>query len=405
MKHKISTQLDPTLARIKSALPQGRFHTPSAGSSGFTGIVHLAAKDVLSPDECMAYPDGPDTPVGAVIKYVAKSDADNEVVCTQLAQAFGLNAPVVQPASGKSASLFVSPMKREKAAFTLEPFDMLAMNLIRGTNLVDLCESGRVFEFTQKQWNELLFEFGKTAVFDLFIGNFDRFVRFELTASQEYELTSTAANLGNVMLEFTPERGKGIRAAHMIDSTSLAREPKQPAVVDEDDLYTTGLFDPVQESVPVGTPPRSSHLPGGDTPERPIAEPLHRCFVNTIGGFLNGSPELPAAILASIQTSLGADIRKSHGLGLENPKVSALFSKLNHGLPNLFSGIQAGIERLTSIDFRHSPELQSTLSNNTRLAGLLRKNLEGVDRESAKAIPRTSSGRRISMHELMHGFL
>lgn len=414
MKEQLASQPDWAIRKLIRTLKQGtgQFMVPTAGSSGFTGIVRCPAREVLTPEECAEYPLGPQMPVGAVIKFVTKSDAENEVLCTRLGQAFGLHVPVIQPASPEASALFVSPMREVKAAFSPAPFNMLAMNLIRGTNLIDLCKSKKVLQFSQPQWNDLFYEFGKTAAFDLCIGNYDRFVRFTFDDStQEYELERCGANLGNAMVQFTPERGENIQGTHMIDCTSLAKEPKPPEADDSPDLLF-GLFEEDEHAPsadPQPLPPISPVTPPSTPRKPPISNHLHRFFTTTVENYISGGTELPESIRVSIESALKQSLIEYGSLDDTDPRMAALSEKLSLAMDSLNRGIRDGLKHLVSDDFRATPVLQEILSKDLELSRLLQKNLDWVRNRSGlhepPPSPRSPSGRRISMHEQMHGFL
>lgn len=380
--------------------------TPPNGSSGYTALLRAPASAVMTVDKYASYPAGADTTVGAVIKYVSKSDAENEILCAQLASDFGLNAPVVQTTPDNIAALFNSPMKNAKPSFNPQPFQMLAMNLIRGTNLFELCEDGKILNFSQSVWNRLFFEFGRTAMFDLFIGNFDRFIRFERNSDGTYEIRKANANLGNVMLEWTPERGQNVSTTHMIDSTSAAQEPKlkieEEAVifgmVDFFDDETTTSSSAAAAATDLSTttftsPPSSPKRKKND----PIAPALHQFFVETMTEFKRGSPELAKFILDSVTESLCNSLEGFLNLNRNDPRIVQLVEHLLNGEDALKKGLAQGFTRLADPDFHSCDSLRNFGKQTTELDRLLSLNIKWLQSQ------RRVKARPGQFHELMHG--
>ncbi|MBX7066951.1 MAG: hypothetical protein K1X28_06955 [Parachlamydiales bacterium] len=360
-------QTTDTLKAIRHSYKQGQatLKASGQGSSGFT-LLGKAPSTVLP--QTVAQHVSDESSVGFVLKWVPIHDADNELTCTDLAQFFGLEAPAMRKIEKETSSLFVTPTRKEKPAFNPEPFQLLAMNRIQGMNLHDLCQSGGVFKLNQKAWNQMMEAFGKAAIFDLFIGNFDRFFRFRQNDSGSFELVEAPeANPGNVLVHTTPQKGN-VAAVSFIDSTSMIQGSKPVKKDEEEEFMGLGMFDDAPAPDPE-TPPQTPRAQKPSINPK-LAEGLHAFFVKMI----EEEPDVLANhICKAVSNSLKACITDSIP-NEADPRLSEVWERIADSTPSLVQGIQLGVLKLNEKEFQEGVMKASEQASDS-LKLLLRSNL------------------------------
>ena len=217
--------------REKVARKSETLKATTSGSSGFTAFAKISPT-AISPDKRKKYNidlDGP--PLETVMKWVSPSEAVAEQICAEVIQAFGFEAPIVRSVSAVSAQASALKMKEIKPAFSPDVCQMIMMNRCKGTPLNDICSKGQIFEIDPSEWPSILEKFGQIAVVDLFLGNFDRLVRFEQSGDDSYALAvAPSVNPGNLILELSDELPRYVTRISLIDNSSLAIEKSRTDV-------------------------------------------------------------------------------------------------------------------------------------------------------------------------------
>lgn len=352
---------------------------PHHGSSGFTLMCKTPAAQVLPEDEFLKYGFSQEALVNFVLKWVVGSEADNERVCTQLCEDFGLHAPTIRPVQRKAADLFVSPMKRAKAAFSPDPFELLVMDRLRGSNLFDLCKTQRIFDLDIAAWQVILHNLGLAAPFDLFIGNFDRVVRFD-RGEEGYALKPNgSANLGNFLVQMTPEKGKNVSKVSMIDTSSIVPGHESTASHEVQASFDLmGFFDDeggvegVEDGY-VTTPNGRSAAPVSSS--EPVAPQMHRLFVALASATQRGDDVLTSHIMSCVERSLLEVLDDLYDIDQTDPKCSAMIGKIHAVSDALHAGVHEGLERLSAPTFGQRA-IDIASEGSVELQNLIQMNVE-----------------------------
>lgn len=312
---------------LKKRKPGNTVTAATSGTSGCTLLCQSTAADVMKPEARELTGLSEDAPVGYVLKWVRATVAQNEVVASKLASAFGVEAPVMQKVSQDVSSQFVKMTKALSPSFYAGHFQMIAMNRFRGMNLAELCKNGEILKLDQKAWDGMLHTFGKASMFDLFIGNFDRFIRSTRSDTGEFALEEEPkANPGNVLVQMTPKK-KNLSSVSCIDNGTAVKTPQKKSAFSEKE----------EES---STETSKRNYP-------PTAPEAHAFFKE----MLTGDPQLltahiSEALLNAIQSSLGGEVLE------ENPEA---LQKIRHhiltGSWPLLAGLGEGRARLYDSTF------------------------------------------------------
>ncbi len=355
---------------LKSSNSGAVLKATAHGSSGYT---LLGNGPVKSFGPASAATADQDEQVGIVLKWIPHRAAKDEYACNELAKAFGLDVPVMQSVSKETSSLFVSPTKRQKPSFNEGPFQLIAMNRIDGMNLSQLCISGAIFALKPSSWQQMMYQFGQAAILDLFSGNFDRFIRFQMNQSGEFEFVQDPeANAGNVMVHTTPQRGN-IASVSFIDNTSLA-PPSKPAVVKDDevdlDFSLFGVNEPEEPEADAITPPR--------TPEKQAENPLivkglNAFFVNTVKELERDSNGLAEHITSAVKKAILNAVMQEVDL-VSAKQIIAIENALVQANRDLKEGLLSGLLRLKNPAFQEAA-ISSVETGSKSLNELVRLNL------------------------------
>lgn len=369
---------------LKSSNSGANLRATAHGSSGYT---LLGNGPVKAFDPASAAPADQDEQVGIVLKWIPHRAAKDEYACNELAKAFGLDVPVMQSVSKETSSLFVSPTKRQKPSFNEGPFQLIAMNRIDGMNLSQLCLSGAIFALKPSSWQQMMYQFGQAAILDLFSGNFDRFIRFQMNQSGEYEFVQDPeANAGNVMVHTTPQRGN-ISSVAFIDNTSLA-PPSKPAVEKDEevdlDFSLFGVNEP--EAAPI-TPPRT---PEKQSENPAIVKGLNAFFVSTIKELERDSNALAEHITSAVKKAILNAVKEEVDLVSARQSL-AIESALIQANGDLKQGLLDGLLRLKNPAFQKAA-LSSVETGSKSLNQLVRLNLFSLEERQLEPSKTVAAG-------------
>ncbi|MDE3045687.1 MAG: hypothetical protein KGJ02_03485 [Verrucomicrobiota bacterium] len=297
------------------------------------------AENVLSPDRIALLSD-PKTPVKMVFKWTTPFDASTEQVCTKIAEAFGLSVPDIQTVSPKRASVLISPMKKFKPAFSPPAFSLLVMDRMKGTTLSSLTKEN-FLKFNLEAWQRMMRHFGKASMLDLFIGNFDRFVRFDRCVDGSFVLVDNpSANGGNAIISLTPQRGKNIAGISMIDTNSILHPSRESssdtdAFVGLDGLFEDGCCTPPPKKTPSPLKPQGNK-----------AEDLHQFFQTMVLSVVNREKILLDHIFKSILKSV-----KEGCESWTQEESDLVLKQLEDSEEALQVGLLEGLEQLKKREF------------------------------------------------------
>jgi hypothetical protein len=322
------------------------------GSSGYTLLGNGPVKAFAPPSAAISDVQ-PEEQVGIVLKWIPQRAAKDEYACNELAKAFGLEVPIMQPVSKETSALFVSPTKRQKPSFNESPFQLIAMNRIEGMNLSQLCSSGAIFRLKPSSWQQMMYQFGKAAMLDLFSGNFDRFVRFQMNEKGVYEfIEDPEANAGNVMIHTTPERGN-IASVAFIDNTSLAPPSKPAALEDPDEAIDLSLFDsdkPKEPEVVLQTPPKT---PEKQDENPAIVRELNAFFVNMTQELERDANGLAEHIAAAVKKAISKSIKEEMDM-LSQRQIRDIEFAMAMSHKSLKEGLLYGLRNLQNPVFQEA---------------------------------------------------
>ena len=340
-------QTEATLSHFKKSLSGGvlgaDLRAAAHGSSGYT---------LLGRGPAQAFgPAGPDDQqIGIVLKWIPHKAAKDEQACNDLAKAFGLDVPVMQSVPQSASTLFVSPTKKEKPSFTPGPFKLIAMNRVEGRNLSQLCWSGDIFRLKQSSWNQMMREFGKAAMFDIFSGNFDRFARFEMNADGTYALIQKPeANPGNVMVHTTPQK-RNLSSISFIDNTSLA-PPSIPEIVEEESYFDGSLFE--SEPAAAAAPASPARSPSRQSENPAVVRGLNAFFIEMTGQLRKNPRILSEHISLAVENAILRSINEEVGDHTSH-EIAEIHSSLQESRKDLNEGLIQGLDRLRSAEFQRS---------------------------------------------------
>jgi hypothetical protein len=366
------------LGKVREA-PSTDIRVPNSGSSAFTILIKAATEEIFSPqrrrvDESVM--------TNIVSKWVRERDANNELLCTKMAGIFGLlTVPTIKGVSKETSRVMVTPTKKAKPAFDPSPFTLLVMNRLPGSNLQDLCNSGDIHQFNQSSWNTILREVGLVSSLDLFLANFDRFFRAKESNDFFELLKSPQANLGNVVIETTPQK-RNVSSISMIDTTSILQSTLKAPSVPEETFDMGGLFGDEPEPIII-TPPT--------TPVRfesavdLSVNRLHDFFILLATKISNeDSASLEDHIVYSLEKSLGI-LPHSSMNEEEAKKALAIREKIELARQDLRDGLKDGLRRLSSADFELEAAAVLDQEPVTKLSRLMSQNLQWLKENRLKS--------------------
>jgi len=339
----------------------------AAASASAYASAYAAAS--LSPAAAQQEPEKQE---GIVLKWVLQRAANDEYACNELAKAFGLNVPVMQAVSKETSALFVSPTKRAKPSFAEGPFQLIAMNRIDGMNLSQLCMTGDIFSLSKSSWKQMMYEFGRAAILDLFSGNFDRFLRFQMNEKGVFELAEEPeANAGNVMVHTTPER-RNIASMSFIDNTSLAPPSKTEPAAEEP--IGLSLFELGESGPAPTTPPRTPPIKEEDPK---IVKELNAFFVSTCKELQKDSGQLAVHVSSALKNAILSSIKEKVDL-VAPEKLQAVHEALKTSHKDLKEGLIDGLIRLKNPRFQEQA-LAAVKSGSRSLNELVGLNLCSIN--------------------------
>lgn len=361
-------QAEATLSHFKKSLSGSVLGTDlkaaAHGSSGYTLLGR-------GPAQAFGPAGADDQQMGIVLKWIPHKAAKDERACNDLAEAFGLDVPVMQSVPERASTLFVSPTKKEKPSFTPGPFELIAMNRVEGMNLSQLCCSGDIFRLKQTSWNQMMREFGKAAMFDIFSGNFDRFARFEMNADGTYALVQKPeANPGNVMVHTTPQKGN-LSSISFIDNTSLA-PPSIPEIVQEESYFDGSLF----ESEPAAAPASPARSPSRQSENPAVVRGLNAFFIEMTEQLKRNPRILSEHISLAVENAILRAINEESG-GHTPQQITEIRSSLRESHKDLNEGLIQGLDRLRSAEFQRSAR-EIAARGSRSLQELLHLNLQSL---------------------------
>lgn len=224
----VDTRVQKAFRRSKVKLREA-----SSGSIGCTLFGSERAGKFFREEDLDTYGIDQNTPLDFVLKWVPNHMEETERLCTELARIYGMITPTMQVFSPKTSGLLVRPTKLalggRKNKFNPKLFTMIAMNKVKGGNIVDLCRSRTVTTLSPNAWQLIMKEFGKAVIFDLFTGNDDRFIRFD-TSDRRFSLqVNPTANSGNIMVHVTPKK-TNVSEVAVIDNGTMANSHPRRAL-------------------------------------------------------------------------------------------------------------------------------------------------------------------------------
>lgn len=384
--------VDRSLQKVIRAMKQEDPHTglkPTAlGGSSFTLIGNTTVGHVLSPERLKAQNLDARAPVGLVLKWVPCQDVSNEIACTNLSELYGLEAPTMTRVSPKTSSLFVSPTKQARPAFSPEPFELLIMNRFRGMNLQELCKKGVVFTLSADAWQKMMRAFRFAAPFDLCIGNFDRFIRIQTTSDGRYILAPVPqANPGNVMVEASPQKGSSLVGMAFIDNANplISGDKQKPQSSGLSDFALT-LFDDDSKAAETDshaaaaasstfrTPPNSP-----PRPKKSVVPGLHTTFVELMHLMQTKPKVLSSHIVHSVFNALTFTLIDEMDLDKDDERLAILSEYIFATEDEVLAGVLTGYKRLFHPSFVEGAH-KIALTASTDLKALLQLNLAEIAR-------------------------
>ncbi|MBX7066182.1 MAG: hypothetical protein K1X28_03015 [Parachlamydiales bacterium] len=347
LKHKLIRSPDTTEKKIRKAVGANICQLRRAGD-GNTGITLIgsASAEIIIGDSEIPH----DMPIGFVLKWA--EGADNEMICTRIAKHFGLETPemvLIHPT--KVAEVAKATKKLAPRFSKKNSHDLILMNQIKGANFSSFCKSDEILSLSKESWNKMMHYFGKISVFDIFIGNYDRFVRFKLDDEGVFVLEeSPEANAGNIMLQATPEKRRTLSRVAVIDTSSLAPQASEEKMAMEE---ITKL------------------------PKRSLAPGLHEFFKTMMA-------RGPMALSAHVSTSITNAMRRATHADPE--RQSVIFERMQQALPKLSVGIVEGFAQIQDPAFL--AKAQDAAEGSRPLSELIRLNSQYLrESESAREFP------------------
>ncbi|MBA2368072.1 MAG: hypothetical protein H0V82_03505 [Candidatus Protochlamydia sp.] len=154
---------------------------------------------------CHKYLEGQEKVIKFVTKFIHPSLSANTRLCSQVLKHLGLYSPKIYvvdceykdfPVRGKIGSI----MKINASQY--KNHDFAFMDAFSGTNIGDFISTTKFFQLNEHCTSTMFYTFGRVAVFDLFLGNDDRFYRpatgLEFIAPNNVD---AFINSGNIMLD------------------------------------------------------------------------------------------------------------------------------------------------------------------------------------------------------------
>ncbi len=211
-------------------------------SKGATDLTYLCYKYLPDENRTLKF----------VVKYIHPSQSANTRLCSAVVERLGLQSSkvyVVDPQySGFSAKGKI--MKLLSINSRYKKHDFAFMSAFSGANIGNLIENREFFRMDEHSIGRMLTLFGKVAVFDLMMGNDDRFYRPNTEFIDNPAAVDPFINSGNIMLELkaTSENTRELSNVFCIDNTSSARlnallnKKREVDFEEEKQLYLTSFF-------------------------------------------------------------------------------------------------------------------------------------------------------------------
>ncbi len=203
-----------------------------------------------------------------ILKYVNKDNAANEKYCSELFKQFQFNAPDLAFVGSELISARSTGRDLMRAMHRSELGDngeLVFMFAFEGADFNSMLKLQSFFNLTDESFKNLLADMGEIAVFDLLIGNDDRFFRNQETNPRRIQ---SFCNYGNIMfkLKWTEDAKHELVETYSIDNATSARlKPKVARFDTESDEESQSLFglfgngssndrDDVEDDIPMDVP-------------------------------------------------------------------------------------------------------------------------------------------------------
>lgn len=224
--NKDKAKLDKDIAKLafgQEEPPKATLIKTSNGSTGFTFFGTLLKDKVLDQ---------------VVLKWTSQKGAVNEKIGNEFFKAFGFNTPNISFCERNLATNLTPFATALSHAVCYENIhEIMVMPKLPGMPFEDFFNQGFPQLLEDPDLEKIGLEIGRTAIYDIALGNPDRFVRFE--AEYPY-LGIPGPNLGNILIELGMTRpNKGLMNIFHIDTSSnqALKFLKEESPYTDDDVF------------------------------------------------------------------------------------------------------------------------------------------------------------------------
>lgn len=214
-------------------------------------------------------------PLNFVVKLLSHDQAINEWGCARFLKQFGFNTPSISFLENLSVKKeFLEVMKRHHSGFPTESMnelqrdkEIIIMPKFTATTMASFIEERRILLLNDEEIEELAEMIGKIAIFDLIIGNDDRFIRFSV--EKPGELLAPNLNWGNLMVEI--DLNNHLKNIYLIDNATTSKMVKRHKI--DEKIFSDGLAgifdensqnqminDDIQVKIPVNYSEKLKHI-------------------------------------------------------------------------------------------------------------------------------------------------
>jgi hypothetical protein len=346
---------------------QPTFTRTAHGASGFTFICSACIEQEPTPQQIP-------TITKVILKWQNHANSQNEKSVTDAMEKFGFNVPVITEIDRSLSKSLISFARKSRSCVPVgdeDSYTLLAMNYLQGSNFEDCMKKGDFFQLQLEDYQKIFFSFGKASVFDVFLGNHDRIVKFNF--NNESLDDHPTMNSGNVMLDIiqnVSERTFKIQNVYYIDSTSKLLESENKTEPEEEDYSIAMIWSPSDHvsSAPVATiePQREVFVSKILKNKHTFKVVLKLCF-NETARFVD---HIYNSIFNEVSHVTSSDGSSARDMGKEflSKKIVLLRDALH-------SGVESGKIELCSM-------LTQTESFDRRLLESLEGNLEVVNQKN-----------------------